>query len=75
MTKPLEVEVGDNIERALKLLKKRVGYEGVFRVLKGRRYYEKPSVKKRRKRKEAERRRIKRLRRADRRFQWKMKKR
>ncbi|PKP67985.1 MAG: 30S ribosomal protein S21 [Alphaproteobacteria bacterium HGW-Alphaproteobacteria-5] len=60
----MEVEVLDNIEQALKQLKKRMAFEGVFRELKKRRHYDKPSIQKRKKRQEAERRRRKRERRA-----------
>ena len=63
MTRPLEVEVNGDIERAFKNLKKKMAYEGIFKELKRRRYYEKPSVEKKRKKEEAERRRLKKLRR------------
>lgn len=54
------VEVQDeNIEKALKVLKKKLQISGIQRELKTRRFYEKPSVKLRRKRQEAERRRRK----------------
>lgn len=57
---PIEVEVRDNnINRALNRLKREIGREGVSRELKRRRFYEKPSVAKRRKQREAERRRRK----------------
>lgn len=56
MTKPLEVTVDDNIEQALKTLKKKMAFEGVYKELKKRRYYKKPSVEKKIKREEAERR-------------------
>jgi len=56
----LEVKVNaNNIDRALKLLKREVEKEGLFRDLKNKRFYEKPSVKKRRKQREARKRRIK----------------
>jgi small subunit ribosomal protein S21 len=56
----LEIQVnGKNIDRALKLLKREVEREGLFKELKNRRFYEKPSVKKRRKQREAKKRRIK----------------
>jgi small subunit ribosomal protein S21 len=41
-----------------------MAFEGVFRELKKRRHYDKPSIQKRKKRQEAERRRRKRERRA-----------
>ena len=57
---PIEVEVYDNnIGRAMNQLKRQIGREGVNRELKRRRFYEKPSVAKRRKRQDAERRRRK----------------
>ena len=56
---PLVVVVYDDIEKALKALKKKMAQEGVFKELKKRRYYEKPSEQKKRKRDEAERRRRK----------------
>ncbi len=55
----LEVKVYDDLEKALKALKKKMAQEGVFKELKKRRFYEKPSVKTKRKREEAERRRRK----------------
>ncbi len=65
--RPLEVMVdGDNVERAIKALKRKVAQEGVYKELKRRRFYEKPSVKRKRKQREAERRRRKERRRAQR---------
>jgi small subunit ribosomal protein S21 len=55
----ISVEVKGNIERAIRLLKKKMQSEGVQRELKHRRFYEKPSVKKKRKRLTASRRRRK----------------
>jgi small subunit ribosomal protein S21 len=56
----LEIKVlGNNIEKALKALKNRLNKEGVFKELKNRRYHEKPSVKNKRKRMEARKKRIK----------------
>lgn len=50
---PLEVFVeGDNVERALKALKRKLIREGVFKEFKSKRYFEKPSVKRKRKRNE-----------------------
>ena len=63
--RPLEVIVeGDNVERAIKTLKRKVAHEGIYQELKRRRFYEKPSVAKKRKQREAERRRRKERRRA-----------
>lgn len=57
---PLEVDVVDNnIGRAMNQLKRMIGREGLNRELKRRRFHEKPSVAKRRKSIEAERRRRK----------------
>ncbi len=52
----------NDIDRALRDLKRMVQREGVLKDLKKRRYYEKPSVKKKRKQLEAARRRRKALR-------------
>lgn len=58
--KPIEVDVRDNnVGRALNQLKREIGREGINREVKRRRFYEKPSVAKRRKSIEAERRRRK----------------
>jgi len=59
----LEIRVDDNnIEKALRLLKRKMQHDGLFRELKNRRFYEKPSIKKKRKRIEAQKRRQKNLR-------------
>lgn len=43
----VSVNVRDNnVEQALKVLKKKMQREGIFREMKLRRHYEKPSVKK-----------------------------
>ena len=56
----MEVKVvGQNIERAIKLLKREAEKEGLFRELKKRRYYEKPSVKRKNKQREAAKKRAK----------------
>jgi len=53
----LEVRVIDNdVEKALKLLKNKLSKSGLFKELKVRRAYEKPSVKLKRKKIEAQRR-------------------
>jgi small subunit ribosomal protein S21 len=46
----------NNVEQALRALKKKMQREGLFREMKLRKYYEKPSVKKARERSEAVRR-------------------
>ncbi len=46
----------NNVEQALRALKKKMQREGIFREMKARRHYEKPSVKKAREKSEAVRR-------------------
>ncbi len=53
---------GNDIEKALRDMKRTLQKDGLFRELKKRRFYEKPSVKKKRKQLEAARRRRKALR-------------
>ncbi|MBI4682847.1 MAG: 30S ribosomal protein S21 [Nitrospirae bacterium] len=56
----MEIKVrGNNIEKAIRDLKIKLQKEGIFRELKKRRYYEKPSVKEKRKRIEARKKRMK----------------
>jgi small subunit ribosomal protein S21 len=56
--RPLEVRVDDRgVERAIRKLRRLMASEGVLRELKRRRHYEKPSVRLKRKIREAERRR------------------
>ena len=56
---PLEVVIGDgNFDRAFRLFRSLVQIEGVIAVYKDRRCFEKPSVKKRRKRAENQRKRM-----------------
>jgi small subunit ribosomal protein S21 len=50
---PMEVIVDTNIEKAMKILKRKLIKEGLFKELKSRRYFEKPSLKRKRKAKEA----------------------
>ncbi len=50
MTDPLAVKVDDNLEWALKSLKKKMLKDGIFQELRKRRYYEKPSTRRRAKR-------------------------
>ena len=50
MADPLAVKVDDNLERAMKALKKKMDKEGIFKELRKRRSYEKPSVRRRSKR-------------------------
>ncbi len=61
----MRVEVlGNEVESALKTLKKLMVKGGVFKEMKRRAYYEKPSVRRKRKQAEARRKRRKALRRA-----------
>jgi len=56
----LEIKVqGNDVERALKMLKTRLQKDGLFREIKKRRHYEKPSVKRKRKQAEARKRKAK----------------
>jgi small subunit ribosomal protein S21 len=59
----LEIKVNENnVEGALKVLKRKIQKEGLFREIKRRKSYEKPSEKAKRKRRDAKKRRIKALR-------------
>lgn len=61
--RPLEVKVDERgVERAIRKLRRLMASEGVLREIKRRRHYEKPSVKMKRKLREAERRRKRRQR-------------
>jgi len=53
----MEVRVEKDLDSALKILKKKLVKEGVFKEIKARKHYEKPSVKKKRKSNEAKRQR------------------
>jgi len=56
----LEVKVQDNqIENAIRSLKRQLARDGILKELKKRRAYEKPSVRKKRKQREARKRRQK----------------
>ena len=60
----MEVKVFDNdVEKAIKVLKNKLAKSGFFKEMKERRFYEKPSIKKKRKRVEAKKRNIKAMRR------------
>lgn len=54
--KALEVEVRDNLEKALKILKQKMAKEGILQEVKRRRFYEKPSIMLKRKQREARKR-------------------
>ena len=49
----MEVVVENNIEKAMKVLKRKLIKEGLFKELKSRKYFEKPSERKKRKKKES----------------------
>ena len=56
----LEVSVQDsNVNRALSMLKRKMANEGIYKELRKRRFYEKPSEEKKRRTREADRRRKK----------------
>ncbi|MDZ4733516.1 MAG: 30S ribosomal protein S21 [Nitrospirota bacterium] len=56
----MEIKVfNNNVDKALRIAKKKLAGEGLFRELKRRRFYEKPSVRKKSKQREAKRRRLK----------------
>ena len=62
--RPLEVKVDERgVERAIRKLRRIMASEGVLREIKRRRQYEKPSIREKRKLREAERRRKRRVRR------------
>ncbi len=50
MADPLAVKVDDNLERAMKALKKKMDKEGIFKELRKRRSYAKPGDRRRAKR-------------------------
>ena len=59
----MEIRVNENnVEGALKVLKRKLQKEGLFKEIKRRKSYEKPSEKEKRKRKEARKKRMKALR-------------
>lgn len=58
--RPIEVSVQDgNVNRALSMLKRKMAAEGIYKELRKRRFFEKPSEEKKRRNREAERRRKK----------------
>ncbi len=60
----MRVDVYDNnVDQAIRVLKKKMNREGMFREMKKRKFFEKPSEKRRRKKAEAVRRLRKKLRR------------
>ena len=52
----INLRPNEPIERALRRLKKKIEREGTLRQIRARKHYEKPSVKRRRKQKEARKR-------------------
>ena len=55
-----KVQVGENepLDKALRRLKKKIEREGILKILKSRKHYEKPSEKRRRKMRAARKRKI-----------------
>jgi len=51
----VEVKENEPLEKALRIFKRKIDREGVLRQLKARKYYEKPSERKRRKQRERKR--------------------
>jgi small subunit ribosomal protein S21 len=55
----MEIRVEGSVDQAMRVLKRKLAKEGVFKEWKKRAFYEKPSVRRKRKRAEAQRRRRK----------------
>lgn len=56
----MEIKVHENdLEKALKLLKNKLQKDGLFKEIKQRSYFEKPSIKEKRKQREAKKKRAK----------------
>lgn len=53
----MEVRVTDDLDNAIKLLRRKLQKEGLIKEIKKRRFYEKPSIKLKNKRREAQRKR------------------
>ncbi len=49
----VKVRIGEQIDKALRMLKKKVDKEGILKTYKAKRYYDKPSVRARAKAKAA----------------------
>lgn len=45
----IKIRKGESVDKALRRLKKKLDKEGIMREIRAKRYYEKPSEKKRRK--------------------------
>jgi small subunit ribosomal protein S21 len=54
----IQIHENESLERALKRFKKKLQREGVLRDYRSRKFYEKPSDKKRRKSKEAQKKKV-----------------
>ncbi len=54
----VEVRENEPLEKAIRRLKKKVEREGILKVVRARKHYEKPSVARRRKLRESSRRRF-----------------
>ncbi len=52
----IKVRIGEPIDKALRLLKKKLDKEGIMKSAKAHRFYDKPSIKKRAKSKAARKR-------------------
>src|SRR5437879_1184618 len=52
----MEIRVEGSLDQAMRVLKRKLAKEGVFKEMKKRAFYEKPSVRRKRKRSEAQRR-------------------
>ena len=59
MTITIKIRRGDDPHRAMQKLKNLVIREGLYKILKDRRYFRKPSLKRRLKREDAQRQRVK----------------
>ncbi len=56
----MEIKVyGNDVEKAIKILKRQIQKDGLLKELRNRSFYEKPSVKEKRKRIEAQKKRSK----------------
>jgi small subunit ribosomal protein S21 len=49
----VEINAGEPFEKALRRFKKKIERDGIIKLLKARKHYEKPSERKRRKQREA----------------------
>jgi len=49
----VKVRVGEHIDKSLRILKKKIDKEGVMKTVKAKRFYDKPSIKNKKKQKQA----------------------